>query len=400
VDDAGNPITQPRVIPTLELISCRSCKLTFHGCGCTGLPKNKPAWSTVSLVKSFNSETTKPNFLFLCDECLTSFEQREADVESERITRLEKRLINVEGKILSELSELKSLSSKAPVPSPPPVVPTPPNPLWTDPARLDKLKVPATFMVRPDSGGNAPVSLSKIGELADKQSIPVHSTSSDPQGRTWITTQDQESCDKLKLQLSQGESPVDKSSIVDVYNKTPTVVLVGLQEELDKEVIFDTIRRVNSFGSLMNSTSFRILSVKQTKKSKQGSVPVFQCVVAVSDIIRKSIEDNKNRVYFRGNALRAYDQFYIKRCNTCQSFHHYSHKCTSATPVCANCAGNHCTADCTVDTSDTSNLRCANCGKLGNGGDVRHRASDPNCPSFLHEQVKLKNSINYYNQKN
>ena len=256
-------------------------------------------------------------------------------------------------------------------------------------------------MVRPDNEGKPTVSPSKIGDLANKLSIPVQSTSTDSKGRTWVTTKDQESCDKLKSNLSQGESPVDSSKIVNVFNKTPTVAIVGLKEELDKDVIFDTIMRVNSFGPLMNTTSFRILSVKQTKKSKiSGSQPVFQCVVAVSDMIREIIEKNNNRVFFHENCLHCYDQFHVKRCNNCQSFHHYSDKCTSSSPVCSNCAGRHSTADCSVNTSDSKALKCANCGKLGAKGDVCHKASDPNCPSFLAEQTKLKKSIKYYSPKN
>ena len=391
-DEQGNTI-EPKPVPTKEMVSCRSCKQSFHAWNCTG---SDPLFGTKSLITNFLGKSTKSNFMFLCDECLTVFEEREADVESQRISRVEKRLTNVENRILSEI---KSLSCK--VTGPPPVTPAPIDSLWADKSRVETLKVKASFMVRPDNEGKPTVSPSKIGDLANKLSIPVQSTSTDSKGRTWVTTKDQESCDKLKSNLSQGESPVDSSKIVNVFNKTPTVAIVGLKEELDKDVIFDTIMRVNSFGPLMNTTSFRILSVKQTKKSKiSGSQPVFQCVVAVSDMIREIIEKNNNRVFFHENCLHCYDQFHVKRCNNCQSFHHYSDKCTSSSPVCSNCAGRHSTADCSVNTSDSKALKCANCGKLGAKGDVCHKASDPNCPSFLAEQTKLKKSIKYYSPKN
>ena len=316
--------------------------------------------------------------------------------ETQRISRLETRMRSMEKRILGEM---KSINSK--VSGPAQVVPAPlsSNSVWADRERVELVKRKASFMVRPVGDGKPSVSASEIGSLAAKHSIPVHRTATDSVGRTWVTTDDQVSCDKLKSELSKGQTPVD---VVDIYRKTPTVVLVGITEDIDKNHIFDHISKVNSsLTPLMTTSSFRILAIKRTRKSmlNSNSRPVFQCVVAISDAIRNAIKNNGDRVFFRENSLHVYDQFHIKRCNKCQSFHHYNDKCSSPSHVCANCAGAHSTADCSVDTSDASFLKCANCSKHGNGGDVAHKASDSKCPSFKAEQDKLKRSIEYYNPK-
>ena len=63
--------------------------------------------------------------------------------------------------------------------------------------------------------------------------------------------------------------------------------------------------------------------------------------------------------------------------------------------VCAKCAGKHDTRVCTSTVT-----KCPNCTKAGHESNLDHPAYAPNCPTYIAEQNKVKDTINYYTAKN
>ncbi|KAJ7173837.1 hypothetical protein C8R46DRAFT_826237, partial [Mycena filopes] len=72
-----------------------------------------------------------------------------------------------------------------------------------------------------------------------------------------------------------------------------------------------------------------------------------------------------------------------KRCAKCQSYDgHFAGACKARADVCARCAGDHRTDNCSMLNSGT--FGCSNCKVEGHG------AADRSCPAFVQALVKLR----------
>ena len=69
-----------------EELKCFLCQHVFHG---TCSPPEEKV-GTKGLISQFNKPSTKGNFLFLCDKCLTEFEMNKAKTENDRLNTVEK----------------------------------------------------------------------------------------------------------------------------------------------------------------------------------------------------------------------------------------------------------------------------------------------------------------------
>ena len=105
-----------------------------------------------------------------------------------------------------------------------------------------------------------------------------------------------------------------------------------------------------------------------------------------------TIAKQGNRVYTSEGSKKIYDSFYVRRCFKCQGFGHIAQDCPSKSHVCANCAGDHKTEGC-----QSSDICCANCKRDGHTHD--HSAFSLSCVSYIKEQKKIKNAIEFH-QKN
>ena len=113
------------------------------------------------------------------------------------------------------------------------------------------------------------------------------------------------------------------------------------------------------------------------------------------------IELNGNRLYIGLYSCQVYDYFYVKRCNTCQKFGHYSNKCESSSYICGYCTQDHETSSCPNHKLDNFVPTCINC-KLSTDNTMKHshESFSLTCPSYKLEQDKLRKSMLYYNSKN
>lgn len=77
----------------------------------------------------------------------------------------------------------------------------------------------------------------------------------------------------------------------------------------------------------------------------------------------------------------------LTQCYNCQMFGHGSSRC-NVKPFCAQCAGNHKTAECSVNT-----IKCANC-------KGPHKAMSPECPSReIYKQIRQRTQPKSLRQK-
>ena len=91
------------VTQAVENLQCFFCKNVFHAACPTMEEAEKVA--TKSLVNQFNRQSTKKNFKFFCECCLTNFEKDVASDDSRRLNNVEGNIKN----IITDLNEIKKM---------------------------------------------------------------------------------------------------------------------------------------------------------------------------------------------------------------------------------------------------------------------------------------------------
>lgn len=411
--------------PKSEMIlSCHDCSSKFHiTCADHFGPKT-------SLEKIPKLQNKNNNFIFLCDPCSSRSETARADVERQRVQRLEGRLLLLEQlvsalpSISNKLDSLLDTQAKA-TDSPPVIVPSSQETDPSFPVVIDRPKAasspwevkdtPASFVIQPINDA-APLTIPQIGELAMANSIPLFSTRSDGENRTFIslpTSKKSKFAELVTKQIidlnivaedSSGESgngpPAPTVPVInDIKNKTPSVSIVGLDKEYSKDQFFDLIKAVNPrFGHLMTSDTFKVKAIN-TIRNKPG---VYQAICGVSDDIRTIISKWGNKVHFGAGTHRVYDHFHVIRCSTCQGLNHFANdldgkpRCMSPL-TCLYCKGSHSSDTCPSKDNPDSHS-CSNCSKNPeiSPENSKHKASSYDCPSYKSAKDKMRSQIPWY----
>ena len=94
-----------------ESVQCHTCKGLFHVACESAQGDDKVATKTT--ITNFLQPSTKDNFVFFCDRCLTEMEIRSTETEASRVTALEKRMIGVDQKLADILTLLNAKNSKS-----------------------------------------------------------------------------------------------------------------------------------------------------------------------------------------------------------------------------------------------------------------------------------------------
>ena len=149
-------------------------------------------------------------------------------------------------------------------------------------------------------------------------------------------------------------------------------------------------------GKLVNEDNEH-LEVVYTRPPPTGK-SYYKVTVRVSPLIRKCIKNHDDRVFLSRKSCRVDDNYYVRRCNHCQAFHHYADKCKEGTPaVCGFCADCHSSNDCQLKDSESREHTCHNCRTAGLDSFKGHTTFSMECPAYKIQQDKLKSSTAYLN---
>ena len=104
LDGDGNCAACGKLSLQGEHIQCFTCKDNFHVV-CTAAGADDKV-ATKTTVSGFLLPSTKRNFMFNCDRCLTELEMRMADTESRRVDILENKMDGID----TQLAEIKKVT--------------------------------------------------------------------------------------------------------------------------------------------------------------------------------------------------------------------------------------------------------------------------------------------------
>ena len=364
------------VPPQDQIVKCFLCNSVFHGyCEATNKDDNV---GTKSMLKAFAAESTKGNFKFFCDPCLTNFEKDLVDTEKQKVACLEKKVESME----SKLDKIMGLLEK------PPQTPQQPSNLpqnvWNDRSRLGNvMKPPQTNKLVIKANSNVERSKEtreSIEKVIMEKKIPIQ-TYNNNNGDMVVVCENENNLDILKESVASIDNDIMMSTPSPIRD---SITIVGLQKDYTKDEILEMLDIQNGFiHTLCESSDIKQHIEIHSIRPLKNKANIFQAFVSVSTILRDAISYRGNKVTLGLQSCKVYDRYHVKRCNKCQQFGHYMDQCPSPdVTVCGKCSSHHhCTNDC-----DSNQIECINCVRNGQTSNTDHPTSSRHCPVLCHQQ--------------
>ena len=331
------------------------------------------------MVKTFGAASTKNNFKFFCDICLTNYERSLVETQNEKITALTEKVVNMEAKLDEVTKLLKSPRDNTSQPKA--VVRT----CWDDNERLSTIKAPKPkpqLVIKKTND----VEQSRIQETLIQNKIQVAESFKNRVGDLVVVCDTTEEREAVKDMVTMTSS---NTEMITPNGRRPAITIVGLSKEYSKDEIMEMLVLQNGFiKGFANQNDItehiEIFSVRPLK----NDVNRYQVFASVSPTLREGMKHFRNKLTIGFTSCRVYDRYHVKRCNNCQHFGHYAKDCTTPEEqVCAKCSGAHSTDDC-----DSTVRKCVNCVR-SNNEQCDHHAFDFKCPTLRKQQEEEKKKL-------
>ena len=381
LDDHGNCPACSNLSKGEEHVKCFFCIKLFHVVCPVAKADEKVATKTA--IFHMLQASTKNNFLFLCDKCLTSLEINRGAEDSQRISLLESKM-NTFSKQLTEIcSMLKSNTGNSSDTQPKSKPRTVKDSIWNDSEKLSRVKAPpppAALVVPkiPDQRTHV-ANQTIIEKTIVENQIPLKETYTNKSGDLVIVCESTEKRDELKNLVQTAKRDINMTS---PKVKHQSITIVGMAREYSTEEIKNLILQQNMlikrFAEANNfDEHFRIHSVKPLKNNPEK----FQVFASVSECLREGFRRAKDKLLMGVNTCKIYDRRQTKRCNNCQKFGHFVANCPTPNEAsCGKCSESHSSNDCT-----STERGCINC-RRNNLEYNSHSAFYHKCPMLVKYQ--------------
>lgn len=384
--DEGSECASCKTTPiTEQVVQCFICKSYFHAlCEAAG---NDFKVGTQTMVKTFLAASTKSNFKFFCDGCLTEFERNLVETQDQKITVLTKKVGDMETK-LDEITKLLKTPSRAKSDTQKQVTKT----CWDDNEKLSQIKAPKPkphLVIKKSNEENQ----NRIEETLIQNRVQVEQSYKNREGDLVVICNTEDECETVKDLVSTTSV---ETEVRTQKEKRSSITIVGFPKEYTKEEIVQLLVLQNGFVKGFASQNnidehIEIYSVRPLK-NKENS---YQAFASVSPTLREGFKHFKNKVTIGFSSCRVYDRYHVKRCNNCQHFGHYAKDCpTPDEHTCGKCSEAHPTSECESEES-----KCINCVR-GNKEQCDHTTFDYKCPTLKKQQEmekkkQMSNTLNY-----
>ena len=386
------------IIADDSIIKCSKCKLLFHAVCSTY--ENEICNKT--LFKLFCSKSTKSNFMWFCDACLTSFEFDAASNDTARINNLEHQ-INTMNSRFDEMKELilntKPSSNKNVDNSYVQNNQNKENETNQKSNVTEKTKEPlAKHNINPwrvqtrvtilkDNLGNTP-DLAEFEKRALDNNLKVKKATWDTKGNIVLVCP---SAQDAVAVCEQATVEFPHNTVLEPRSPSSVINIVGFRTSHDLDTLYNLLISANSALSTLKGKPleevkmfFDIIAIKPCAKNPS----VFRAVVRVSKTLRHLIRLSSNKLKIGFYVCSVYDRTIAKRCNKCQTFGHWANDCQPGNiVVCADCGQNHDTQKCKSES-----YHCINCAKITDA-DCNHSAKSLDCPAYIAYRNSEQNSL-------
>ena len=385
LDDSGKCRTCSKLATPGENIQCFSCNGIFHII-CPGATADDKV-ATRTTIGHILSPSTKPNFVFYCDKCLTEIEIERADTEKRRVEILENKMNMID----TQLAEIKELLNEKSNAAKQEVSHVTHDSIWFDKERLAKVKAPEPKAVlvinKCENSQENSENLEIVEKAVMENEIQLSETYENNAGDLVLVCSNQESRDKLKNVVHEANQGITMNS---PKAKLKPVTIVGLPKAYKEDEVVDMLLLQNDFiKNFANANKIEDHIKVHVVKPLRNNQNVHQIFASVSSTLREGMQNYRNKVVIGLSSCKIYDRSQTKRCNNCQHYGHFAKECpTPEEPVCGKCSGGHRTDGC-----DSYIKRCINCVRK-NHNESNHEAFDHRCPTMKEHEKQLADRNN------
>ena len=251
-----------------QCVKCFSCKGLFHAiCENTD---NEARLGSKTMITTFLAVSTKNNFKFFCDKCLTNLEIGIAEGDDQKFNSLERKVNNIENKLNDIPSLLRSTqTSKTNTHQASPVKLN----IWNDEDKLAKIKAPPAKSIlivkNVQECERNKADQATVETTIMENNTPVFQYYKNKSGDTVIICEDNESRDEIQNLVSLSNDAIEMSSPVE---KMPSVSIVGLPREYSKDEVIQMLVLQNACSAkwihetVRNNKSYKNIFYQTTQK--------------------------------------------------------------------------------------------------------------------------------------
>ena len=367
-----------------EMIRCYHCKNNFHAlCGHSG-----DKICNKSLLVLFLQKSTKRNFVWYCDSCITRTELTSTDTQ----TYYNQKVDDLAGKIDQLSAQVNSIADVISTPNQnaAPLLET--NGLMNSGENFSSSNawgnVSKVTIMKNNLG--SPADLNELEKRVVDNHIQITHSKRNNNGDVVITCPNSSAANKVK-NIAQQLLP--DHTIKDPQVNYSWINVVG----------FETNHSINDAHALLvkNNAVFDCIKNKTLDEAKEfmevkavkpcfKNPTVHRALLKVSKSLRRLIKLGKDKLRIGLFSCTVYDQSpQIKRCNRCQKFGHWVANCDVANgKACAKCSSiDHETQSCNIDRNDLDKVKCINCIREGIVSlHPSHTADSSTCPCFINHK--------------
>ena len=372
-------------------MKCYSCNGLFHViCGSAG---NDDKVATKTTILHMKQTSTKDNFKFYCDRCLTEMEIQKANTDGKRLDMLEKKMSGIDKQLGEMMKILSTKNNSVVAATKKEQTPVAAGSIWLDKERLAKVKAPEPKAVLVISNPTDPKEKEETQEIVEKvvvdNAIALAESHTNKEGNLVLVCQSQQARDDLRdLVRATGEEIIMDTP----KTRQKSITLVGLQRAYNNEEVIKMLITQNEFiktFTIQNDISDHLkIHIIKPLRNKPTT---FQVFASVSPTLRDGLRRNKDKIVIGLTVCKVYDRKQTGRCNNCQNYGHFAKSCpTPAISYCGKCSETHRTDQCSSEVR-----KCINC--------VRNHEAESDHPVFYHkcpalvkheEELKQKSSLN------
>ena len=376
-----------------EAMQCFGCSEYYHVIKCP--PGNDRGQVTNTFFRGWdNMIQNYKNIQYICDACILDKKLKNDIIISNRMCVMEEEMKGIKNNMEEHFKSLEDIVTKLVTKNevPVPVESQDQRPTYADMVNKPHEKPKQSVIVIKKKGNGDAVDMDKVYKAAVHSNAAVAKAYKNTVGDTVVVCEDEKSKESI-LPVLEGSIDKNKYNIVTPVSKLPTVTIINMASNYSKSDLLLRVKSQNAArlpGIDINENNFKVIFTRAQVKNSD----LFKAVVRVSDEVREAIEKGGNTLNIGLTSCPVYDDFFIKRCNRCQSFKHWKESCPRTTPVvCGKCSGNHETRLCTSDV-----VKCANCASH-KFPDTAHETSYYKCRAYTEAQDKLRSTIPYYRNK-
>ena len=220
-----------------QVVQCRSCKSHFHVvCDAAG---NDNRMGSNTMVKTFNSASTKPSFIYFSNACLTDYERNLVETQNEKITTLSTKVSSMEKK-LDQITKLL----QTPVPQATEESKQNRKTCWDDSVKLSTIKAPKPkpqILIKKTNEENQ----NKIEDVLIRNKVEVAESFKNRGGDLVVVCNSKEELDTVKNLVATTSQDTE---VRTPNEKRPSITIVGIPKEYSKEEIAQLLVLQNGFN--------------------------------------------------------------------------------------------------------------------------------------------------------